>query len=97
MKGKGADVLAQWMHELGDILYFKDDDELNDIVILDPGWVNEKISRVLESKEVIKKDGIFTRQHMNELWEDIEVPIQEHFLRLMEKFDLSYMIPEHID
>jgi len=27
-------VLAQWMHELGDILYFADNPELSDLVIL---------------------------------------------------------------
>ncbi len=68
------------MHDLGDILYFKDNEELNDLVILDPEWMNEKISRVLESKEVIKKDGTFTRAHMDKLWGDVEDEnIRQHF------------------
>ena len=91
VRKKDRDILAQWMHDLGDILYFSENEELSDLVILDPAWVNEKISRVLESKEVIKKDGIFTRVHMDKLWGDIEDEnIRQHLLRLMEQFDLSY-------
>jgi small GTP-binding protein len=92
---ESADVLANWLHELGDILYFKEDEELNDMVILDPVWVTEAISNVLESKEVIEKQGILTRQHSDELWADIDDSIRGHFLRLMERFDLSYRTLEN--
>ena len=85
-------VLAQWLHELGDILYFQDHPELRDIVILKPQWVTEQISKVLESQEIQDRSGIFTRPHMAQLWPDIEPQMREHFLRLMERFDLSYRI-----
>jgi small GTP-binding protein len=95
VKGKGADVLAQWLHELGDILYFREDHELNDTVILDPVWVTEAISDVLESEEVIAEEGILTRVHRDELWQANDEHIREHFLRLMERFDLSYRTLEN--
>lgn len=85
-----ATILAQWLHELGDILYFQDDEELNDLVILKPQWVTEYISNVLESDEVIGRDGIFTRDHMDKLWGKLSGDMRDHFLRLMERFDLSY-------
>lgn len=90
-------ILTQWLHELGDILYFADDDELNDTVILNPQWVTRSISKVLESEEVIGTLGIFTREHMESLWGDIDSSMREHFLRLMEKFDLSYRTLENRD
>ncbi len=95
VKKDGARVLAQWLHELGDILYFREDEELNDLVILNPQWVTEAISKVLESKEVIERDGVFTRQLSDELWPDIDENIRGHFLRLMERFDLSYRTLEN--
>jgi len=96
VKGKDEEVLTGWLHELGDILYFADDEELNDLVILDPQWVTEAISEVLESKEVIEKDGILTREHLKGLWKDIgDENIRKHLLRLMEKFDLSYRTLEN--
>ena len=93
--GESAEVLAQWLHELGDILYFKEDDELNDTVILSPVWVTEAISDVLESKEVFENDGILTRENRDELWVDVDEGVKEHFLRLMERFDLSYRTLEN--
>ncbi|MEH1856413.1 MAG: COR domain-containing protein [Nostoc sp.] len=84
------EILARWLHELGEILYFQDNEELNDTVILKPQWVTEYISKVLESKDVSDQSGIFTRQEMNQLWRDLEPSMRDHFLRLMERFDLSY-------
>src|SRR5262245_28834839 len=92
-----AEVLAQWLHELGEILYFSDDEELNDIVILNPQWATQAISRVLDSEEVIANHGLFTRKHMDQLWSDIDPGMRDHFLRLMEKFDLSYRTLENRD
>ena len=88
--GKDARVLAQWLHELGDILHFRDDEELSALVILKPQWVSKYISMVLESEEVIRRLGIFTSTHMRELWADLTPTMQDHFLRMMERFDLSY-------
>ncbi|MFB8792263.1 MAG: COR domain-containing protein [Potamolinea sp.] len=85
-----AAILARWLHELGEILYFQSNDQLNDIIILKPQWVTEYISKVLESEEVIRESGIFTREHMDSLWCDIPRFMRSHFLRLMECFDLSY-------
>lgn len=96
VSGDYAPVLAQWLHELGDILYFHDDAELNDTVILNPHWVTKHISDVLECEEV-KDDGIFTRSHMDRLWYNLEPWTRGHFLRLMEQFDLSYRTLEDKD
>jgi hypothetical protein len=92
-----AEVLAQWLHELGEILYFSDDEDLNHIVILNPQWVTQAISRVLDSEEVIANHGLFTRKHMDRLWGDLDPGMRDHFLRLMEKFDLSYRTLEDRD
>lgn len=92
---QSAIILANWLHELGDILYFKDDEELGDIVTLNPIWVSEVISKALESKEVFEKQGILTKAHRDILWADIDEGIREHFLSLMEKFDLSYRTLEN--
>lgn len=88
-------VLARWLHELGDILYFQDDEELSDLVVLKPQWVTEYIYKVLDCEDVQNKDGVFTREQKQTLWRDLDPEMQEHFLRLMEKFDLSYRTLEN--
>ena len=87
---RDAEILGQILHDLGDIIYFRDDAELNDTVILKPQWVSKHISDVLESEEVVERNGVFTRTHMDELWSGVDTGIRGHFLRLMERFDLSY-------
>ena len=94
---EGKPVLANWLHELGDILFFQENPELNDLVILKPQWVTEYISKVLSAEAVINNFGIFTRQCMNELWKTLTPGLRDHFLELMEQFDLSYKIPEDPD
>jgi len=84
------DVLLKWLHELGDILFFPDDEELLNTVILKPEWVTQAISKVLESDKVIHDLGIFTRDDMNDVWRDIDPDMHTQLLRLMERFDLSY-------
>jgi len=88
-------VLARWLHELGDILYFQDDEELSDLVVLKPQWVTEYIYKVLDCEDVQCKNGVFTREQKQALWRDLDPEMQEHFLRLMEKFDLSYRTLEN--
>ena len=90
-----AKVLADWLHELGEILYFHQNENIDDIIILKPQWVTTYISMVLESNEVIGSLGIFTKQHMEVLWPDLAPYMRDHFLRLMEQFDLSYRTLEN--
>ena len=96
-----VDILLQWMHDLGDILFFKHNSSLNDIVILKPQWVTDHIGRVLESDEVTQRNtirgyeilgqhGILTRSHLQDIWSEMDIVLQDYFLRLMEQFDLSY-------
>ena len=52
--------------------------------------MTDYISKVLDSDDVIKHDGIFTRQERDRLWDPLSPGMRTHFLRLMERFDLSY-------
>ncbi len=94
--GKGEEVLSTWLHELGEILYFRDDDEIDDLVILDPQWVTEVISRVVTCKQTEANNAILTKPRMRELWRDVDLS-HETLLQLMEKFDLSYRTLEDKD
>jgi len=90
-------VLSRWLHELGDIVYFQDDRELNDVVLLQPDWVTATICRVLDSDIVNSEMGVLTRDCMEGIWQDLDPNMQQHFLHLMERFDLSYRTLEDRD
>lgn len=89
--------LLRALHALGDILYYDEDDELRDTVILHPQWVTAYVSKILDSPEVARQSGLLTRHQIQLLWHDLDVGLRDRFLRMMEKFDLSYRIREGPD
>ena len=84
--------VATALHQLGDILFYQDDPELADTVVLQPEWVNGYISKVLDSPEVERCHGLLRREHIIELWHDLDRGLREHFLGMMDKYDLSYKV-----
>ncbi|HEV2345938.1 MAG TPA: COR domain-containing protein [Actinocrinis sp.] len=90
--GSHRNYVADALHHLGDILYYKDVPSLADTVILRPEWVNEYISKVLDSPEVKRSHGLLSREHVNELWSDLDRGMRDHFLDMMDRYDLSYRL-----
>ncbi|MEW2378812.1 COR domain-containing protein [Micromonospora sp. NPDC047812] len=92
--------LAELLHDLGQVIYYGDDDGLRDIVILNPEWLTKAISHVLEDRAVRHGDGILEHRQLRRIWrrrdDDLSYDRAHHpfFLRLMEKFDVSYRLDD---
>jgi internalin A len=86
------DDLANQLHELGEIVYFQDRDELSKMVILDPEWVAELIALVVRSKEAREQSGILRKEDLDSLWKKgkLNAQTREHLIHLMDWFDLTY-------
>jgi internalin A len=84
--------LGNQLHDLGEILYFQERDELSSLVILNPEWVTELIALVVRSKEVREQSGILRSVDLDGLWEkaELEPKVREHLVHLMDWFDLTY-------
>ena len=96
--GEDVTALAGLMHDLGQIVYYGDDQELRDIVVLNPEWLTRAISDVLTDGPTRNADGVLDHARLPEIWHDRadgpgyrpgQFPF---FLRLMEKFDVSYRL-----
>lgn len=90
-------ALAQLMHDLGLVIYYGDDDGLKDIVVLNPEWLTKAISYVLEDEPTHDGGGILDHARLQSIWhDDLDdgYPSRYHpyFLRLMEKFEVSYRL-----
>ncbi len=91
-------TLGSYLHDLGKILYFREDYELCNLVVLKPNWITKAISLVLEDERVREARGILAHTELPRIWsvDEMGKPYEPHlyplFLRLMEKFDLSYQI-----
>jgi internalin A len=90
--------LGSYLHDLGKILYFRDDDVLSNFVVLKPNWVSKAISKVLDDTSTIFAKGVLSHADLPRIWdkdendERYEPHLRPIFLRLMERFDLSYQI-----
>lgn len=93
-------TLAELLHDLGHIIYYGDDEGLRDIVVLNPEWLTKAIAYVLEDVPTREANGVLDHARLRTIWQDRtegEVyPSRHHpyFLRLMEKFDISYRLDE---
>jgi len=89
-------------HRLGHLTHYQHDPQLRDIVILRPDWLATAMSYVLDDEETRNAHGLVKFSRLNHLWDDptrgadSRYPSTLHpiFLRLMERFDLSYRVAD---
>ncbi|MCP4130276.1 MAG: GTPase, partial [bacterium] len=87
---KNDESLLLYLHEQGEILYYPNEEELQNTIIIKPEWVSKHIAYILDSPELTKQAGFLKKALMQKIWHDLSPDLQEKFLVLMEKFDLSY-------
>jgi hypothetical protein len=84
-----------YLHDLGKILYYQDDDALCDFVVLKPNWLTKAISRVLDHDATRKNGGVLDHSDFPRIWdrdqhgEPYERRLYPLFLRLMERYLIS--------
>lgn len=97
-----TETLAHLMHDLGYIVHYSDDEKLRDDVVLKPEWLTKAIGFVLEDRTTKEMDGILDDSRLFEVWHEhkfeneprYQSEIYPFFLRLMEKYDVSYRLPD---
>ncbi len=97
-----AVTLAHLLHDLGYIVHYGDDERLRDDVVLQPEWLTKAISFVLEDRTTQEMDGILPDSRLPAVWRDhsfsneprYDPSLYPFFLRLMEKYDVSYRLPD---
>ncbi|WP_442947684.1 leucine-rich repeat domain-containing protein [Nostoc sp.] len=95
-----AELFLRISHTLGHFIHYHYDSTLRDIVILKPDWLAKAISFVLDDKTTRKRNGLVEFKHLSQLWshppfageEGYPSKLHPIFLRLMERFDLSYKV-----
>jgi hypothetical protein len=100
MDEEEARLFVTISHRLGHLIHYEHDPTLRDIVILKPDWLATAISFVLDDKQTRDAHGLVSSARLAELWDDpardeeLRYPPNLHpvFLRLMERFDLSYRV-----
>lgn len=92
-------ILMEYLHDIGNIIYFPENSELNNYVILDPQWVSEYISKILDDKEVKENNGILTLECKQRIWKGIDISSQNVLTSIIKQLELGCSIEntnEHI-
>jgi len=74
-KRQDKDQLAQFLHDLGVCLYFKDDPLLRKTVILKPEWGTDAVYKVLDNQTVKNNQGQFTKQDLADIWRECSISL----------------------
>jgi GTPase SAR1 family protein len=102
MDNEVARLFFRIEHRLGHLIHYEHDPALQDIVVLKPDWLATAMSFVLDDDITRAAHGLVRFSRLGQLWddpehnEDFRYPPDLHtiFLRLMERFDLSYRVAE---
>ncbi|WP_346292191.1 leucine-rich repeat domain-containing protein [Sphaerothrix gracilis] len=100
LEGFAAELFVRVSHTLGHLIHYHYDPILQDIVILQPDWLAKAISFVLDDETTRQRSGLVEFEHLSQIWShppfagETGYPKELHpvFLRLMERFDLSYKV-----
>jgi hypothetical protein len=96
-------TLINLLHDLGQVIHYGDDEGLRDLVVLNPEWLTKAIGRVLEDRPTRQAQGVLDHARLKDIWQERPngsgYPTRYHpyFLRLMEKFDVSYRLEDDED
>jgi hypothetical protein len=100
-----TELFLETSHILGRLIHYHNDPTLKNIVILKPDWLAKAISFVLDDHKTRTKKGLIEFERLRDLWRNppyvdengnsepgYSESLHPIFLRLMERFDLSYRI-----
>jgi len=104
INGDNAAMIADYLHDLGDILFFRTDPLLSDTVILKPEWATQAVYALIDARSIIDAKGCFQYTDLKSYWNPklYPTPLHPQLIRLMERFELcfnfihsnDYFIPE---
>ena len=88
-------VLGGYLHDLGKILYYQDDDLLSDFVVLKPNWLTQAMARVLDDDVTRdQRHGLLDHADFPRIWAGYDRRLYPVFLRMLERFLISYQLEE---
>ncbi|OEU63639.1 MAG: hypothetical protein BBJ57_05215 [Desulfobacterales bacterium PC51MH44] len=93
---KQTDIVDDYLHDLGVIIHFRDHVVLKNMVILKPEWATDAVYKILDTDNIREREGMLLHSDLDEIWDTEIYPADTHsmLLKLMERFGLSYELPD---
>jgi hypothetical protein len=90
-------VATHFLHDIGSLLYFRDEHanplcSLGDIVIIDPKWLIDMMSKLITTTHNYCRSGIVSHENFQFIWRAPYFPIELHdaCFELLHKFNISF-------
>ena len=89
-------LLGRYLHDLGVMLNFREDERLQDTHVLKPQWVTEGIYAILNAPQLAGKHGELRVRDLKNILPAKDYPANMHpfVLDLMKKFELCFTFPD---
>lgn len=86
--------LVRFLHDLGVLLNFQDDERVRETSILNPEWVTKGVYTLITAESLAKNGGKLESNQLSYLLDRKEYPRDKHkfILDMMEKFELAFPI-----
>ncbi|MBS1584497.1 MAG: leucine-rich repeat domain-containing protein [Bacteroidetes bacterium] len=96
LSNKRGLFLSQYFHDLGVFLHFQDDQLLKNIIFLKPEWATNAVYKILDSKDVINRNGEFDSELLDSILYEYEREKRPYIVTLMRKFELCFEVEKNI-
>ena len=86
-------VLVRFLHDLGVVVNFQEDQRLQDTNVLKPEWVTNGVYKILNYRDlIIEHKGILKLSLLEKILDNNRYPRHKHafLVKLMEKFELCF-------
>jgi internalin A len=89
-------LLGRYLHDLGVMLNFREDERLQDTHVLKPHWVTEGIYTIINAPQLAEHRGELRMRDLKGILPDKDYPSHMHpfILDLMKKFELCFTFPD---
>lgn len=84
------ETLADVLHNLGMVMTFRDQRQPVPLMVLNPRWVTDTVSRALTSPQLMSQHGEFTREDLAHILPKASAQVLPFILGLMEKFEVCF-------
>lgn len=86
--------MLQFFKAQGNLLFFPQVEDLDNLVILDPEWLAKVFSKVVSYRDTgISHEGFIEVERLREIWADMDSRIQNKILILLHHFGLCLAVP----
>ena len=86
------DRLARYLHDLGVMLNYRDDDRLRGHFVLNPHWVTTGVYKIINADVLAQNQGLLRLRDLADILDPVAYPREMHrfLLDLMKRFELCF-------